>query len=139
MQQITIPSTLKEIHLGRLFDMRSRLFHGCTSLMTVDFCTEIQELISGLLSSAWWNQDDSNKVWRTYMFLTQERIAERLRLYPMELRSSIHDMIKRVPSIAFSELQNYHDSINFKLTTYEELNETSKAATTLLELALWKA
>lgn len=137
MLHITIPSTVKEIQLE--VEMNSRLFHGCTSLVKVDFCTEIQELMSGLSSSDWWNQDVYNKVWRTYMFLTQERIAERLRWCPfMEWRSAIHDMLKQIPSIDSLELQNYYDSINSKVTTYEKLKEM-KAATTLLELALWKA
>ena len=137
MQHITIPSTVKEIQLE--VGVNSCLFSGCTSLVKVDFCTEIQELMSGLSSSDWWNQDVYNKVWRTYMFLTQERIAERLRWCPfMEWRSAIHDMSKQIPSIDSLELQNYYDSINSKVTTYEKLKEM-KAATTLLELALWNA
>ena len=61
---------------------------------------------------------------------------ERLRLVrPRKWQTNIHGMLSRIPSISFKALKKYFDSINSKLSVYEDLED----APMLLELVLWKS
>ena len=115
-------------------------FEDCSNLTTVRFCDEIEEFVSSGPMWDWWNHGVHEKCLSTYCFLVQFNIPQRLRLVRARMwQTNIHGMLMHIPSICPGLSRNcldlYFDSIDSKLSVYENLND----APTLLELAIWKS
>jgi hypothetical protein len=130
--RIDIPSSVRAI--------KDNAFHFCSGLTSVQFCDEIEEFVSGESMRHWWNNGVHEKCLSTYCFLVHFNIPQRLHLVRARMwQTNIHRMLMHIPSIfsCFSRncLDLYFDSIDSKLSVYENLND----APTLLELAIWKS
>ncbi len=107
-------------------------FHYCSRLTTaVVLRDEIEEFVSKEPIGGWWNDYPRvhEKRPRTYCFLVRCNIQERLGLgRSTQLQTNIHRMLRGIRSISPEGLGFYFDSIDSKLSAYENL--------TLLELAM---
>ena len=107
-------------------------FEKCSNLTTITFCDEIEEFVSGESMRGWWNNGIHAKCLSTYCLLVRFNIPERLSLVRSTTwQTNIHGMLERIPSISPKGLNAHFDSINSKLSAYED--------STSLELAIWKS
>jgi len=132
LERIDIPPSVKKID--------GEAFRGCLSLTIVQFCDEIEEFVSSGSMRDWWNHGVHEKCLSTYCLLVHFNIPERLCLVRARMwQTNIHGMLMHIPSICPGLSRNcldlYFDSIDSKLSIYENLND----APTLLELAIWKS
>ncbi len=128
LQSITIPCAVTKIH--------KKAFHRCTSLTSVVFCDEIEEFVTADSMREWWNHGVHEMCLSTYCFLVRCNVLTRLGLVrPGKWQTNIHGMLRRIPSIPPKGLMTYYDSIDSKLSLYDDL----KYAPMLLELILWKS
>jgi hypothetical protein len=107
-------------------------FHGCVRMKNIKFCDKFEKFASCEVMRNWWNPTMTN--WdrqldevtlRTYSFLVQCRIPERLSGLAQMTRwhDNIHDMLRWIPTrfAVTRDSNDYFDSIEFKLTLYEYL------------------
>ena len=130
--RIDIPPSVREID--------DEAFRGCLSLTTVQFCDDIEEFVSSGSMRDWWNHGVHEKCLSTYCLLVHFNILQRVHLVRARMwQTNIHGMLMHIPSICPGLSRNcldlYFDSIDSKLSVYENLND----APTLLELAIWKS
>ena len=133
LRHITIPSSVKRIHPDAF---KCNIIWMNPLLEKVQFCDEIEELVSGA-SLDWWGNGASERALRTFNFLVRCNIPARLvqPLIARQWQANIHDMLRGIPSVNFVALKDYFNTIESKLTGYESLHN----ATTVLELAIWKS
>ncbi len=130
MREILIPSTVRAID--------DSAFKNCSNLTSVVFCDEIEQFVGGDSMHNWWNHGIHEKSLSTYCFLVKCNIPKRCNLLPIrEWQNSIHRMLGRIPLIVSEETDSYFNSIDSKLTEYEQYLEDD--APMLLELAIWKS
>jgi hypothetical protein len=104
--------------------------------LTVRFCDEIEEFVSGESMRHWWNNGVHESCLMMYSFFVRCNIPERVGLLlPRMWQSNIHDMLGGIPSISSEGLDSYFRSIDSKLSVYDKL----KDAPSLLELAIWNS
>ena len=127
LQRIMIPSTITAIEEGA--------FGNCSRLTNVEFCDEIEQFVSGESIQDWWNHGVCEKSLSTYCYFAQRNVPKRLGLVQKKWQINIHGMLRRIPAISPNDLNDYFDSIDSKLSFYENLND----APALLELAIWKS
>lgn len=128
LRRIVIPRTVKVID--------DTAFNNCSQLTSVVFCNEIEDLVTTASMRYWWNNGTHEKSISTYCFLVRSDVPERLgRVRQIKWQANIHKMLKRIPSITDEHRVAYFNSIESKLTLYENLDD----APFLLELAIWKA
>ena len=129
LRHITIPPAVTSID--------TNAFNRCSNLTNVRFCNGIEELVSGESMWHWWNYGVHEMSLRTYCFLVQCNIPERVVLLRATMwQVHIHEQLRRIPSISSPKgLNSYFDSIVLKLSVYEHLKDVSA----LLELAIWKS
>ncbi len=130
LQSIRIPRSAPEIH--------EKAFHLCSSLTSVFFCDEIEQFVSAESMRGWWSNGIHKRCIGTYCFLVRCNILERVgRLRSNIWLASIREMLTRIPLLLHRDVDCYFDSIESKLSVYEdlELDEVPK----LLELAIWKS
>jgi hypothetical protein len=135
IQHVEIPRGVKFIH--------GAPFHGCSNLSSLTYCEEIEEFVSGGSMRHWWNRGFDNGWWNrgfgdvtlsTYCFLVRCNIPQRLGLVLVRSwKYNIHEMLRRIPTKDWG-LRAYFDSINSKLSYYENISE----APMLLELVIPK-
>jgi hypothetical protein len=107
---------------------------SCTQLTHIQFCEEIEAFVSGELIWDWWNHGVNEKALNTYCFFARCNIPMRVGLVQArKWQVNIHEMLRRIPSIPDKDLSAYFDSIDSKLSLYENL----KDAPVLLELAIY--
>ena len=124
---IEIPSTVKYISPDA--------FSYSRALMTVKFCDEVEEFVSGESMRDWWRNGVPKESLKTYNFLVQYKVpACLLLLGARQWQGNIHDMLRGIPSIDFDALDDQFTTIDAKLTVYEII-----PAVPLLELAIWKS
>jgi hypothetical protein len=70
--RINIPHTIREID--------EMAFEDCSNLLTVRFCDEIEEFVSGESMRHWWNNGVHEKCLSMYCLLVRFNIPERLGL-----------------------------------------------------------
>jgi len=151
--RIRVPSSVKVIGQKEIM---SNAFHGCTSLvrlnvpasvrtirpgaftscpyLAVEFCTEIQDLVTELSITEWYAQGMDGRWLFMYTFLVDGSILKRLgRISSMKWREDILDLLRRFPSISCDKILLYCKLISGRLDCYSDL----KDAASLLELALW--
>ncbi len=93
LECINIPHTVREID--------EMAFKDCSNLLTVRFCDEIKEFVSGESIWHWWNNGVHEKCLSTYCLLVRFNIPERLGLVrAMQWQDSIHGMLMRIPFIS---------------------------------------
>jgi len=111
------------------------VFQQCSQLTSVEYCEEIEEFVTGESMRDWWNHGVHEKSPSTYCFFVRRNIPERVGLVQAtKWQGIIHEMLRRIPSIPLDELSAHFDSINSKLSVYENL----KDAPMLLELAIYQ-
>jgi hypothetical protein len=126
--EIVIPPAVKDIGI--------KAFSGCTSLTRVVFNNEIEEFVSAESMREWWNHGIHDYCLSMYCFLVRCDIPRRFGLVrPRMWQSSIHGMLRRIPTISPRRVTPYFDSIDSKLSVYESVEDFPM----LLELAIWKA
>ena len=101
-------------------------------------CEELVEPLKG-----WWPAGQYASFYvvpsKTFQFLAKCSIAERLKsVGVMNWRINIKNMVEGISSLRSDDATAYFDNIHSKLVTYEHEYHQLKAATSLLELALWK-
>jgi hypothetical protein len=122
--RIDIPLSVREID--------EMAFKDCSNLLTVRFCDEIGEFVSGESMRHWWNNGVHEKCLSTYCLLVRFNIPERLGLVrATQWHDSIHGMLMRIPFISKNGMDSYFRSMDSKLYAYE--------GSTMLELAIWKS
>jgi len=128
LREIVIPPAVRVIH--------EEAFNECSQLTNVCFCVEIEEFVSGESMREWWNHGVHERSLSTYCFPVRCNIPERLGLVQArKWQANIHEMLRRIPSISPNGLDSYFDSIDSKLSVYQNLED----APMLLELAIWKS
>ncbi len=125
LREITIPPAVKSID--------DSAFKDCSYLTSVKFSNDIKQIMSSEVMSGWWNQGLHEKSLTTYCFMTRCNIPERFGLVLVESwQANIYSMLRSIPTISAECLDVYFDTIDTKLTEYENLS----AAPTLFELAI---
>ena len=128
LQGIVVPPTVKAI--------KSRAFKK-SRLKRVVFCREIEEFVSCKAMRGWWSRGINEKSLRTYGFLRQCNIPERLVLVPLlSWQDNVYEMLRCIPSKSIWSLDAHLDSIDLKISIYEFLIEEGSP---MLELAIWKS
>ncbi len=67
-------------HTPTIREIDETAFGECSNLLTVRFCDEIEEFVSGESMRHWWNHRVHEKCLRTYSFFIQCNIPERVGL-----------------------------------------------------------
>ena len=128
LQYILIPPTVKTID--------DTAFKDCSNLTSVKFCEEIEEFVACEAMQHWWNQGVHERSLSTYRFFVECSIPKRLGLIRvLRWRANIYDMLRRIPTIRPKGMESYFNSIDSRLSFYEDLKDTPA----LLELAIWKS
>lgn len=129
LQRIDIPRAVTSI--------QDNSFSNCFNLTHVRFCEEIENFVSGESMRGWWNQMNHRmSMISTYCFLVRRNIPERVDLLGVRMwQANIQEKMRQIPSVLSMDLNSYFDSIESKLSVYENL----KTTLTLLELAIWKS
>ena len=101
----------------------------CSNLASVKFCDEI----ASEAMRDWWNQCVHEKSLSTYSSLVRCSIPKRLGLIQvLSWRANIYDVLRRISTFSIAYLNAYFDSIDAKLSVYENLSEAPES----LELAI---
>ncbi len=115
LKSIRIPPAVKAIH--------GSAFYACSNLESVVFTQVIEEFVSCEALQVWWNRGVHEMSLCTYCFLVRCSIPERF--VDLALVSSwqvnIHEMLRGIPTIDTRALDAYFDSIDFKVSAYENL------------------
>ena len=127
LQTVVIPQSVTEIG--------EEVFEGCSRLTSVEYCEEIEEFVTGESMRDWWNHGGHKKSPSTYCFFVRCNMPERIGLVQAtKWQGNIHEMLCLIPSTPLDDLSAHFDSINSKLSVYENL----KDAPMLLELAIYQ-
>ena len=127
LNHIVIPPSVKAIN--------KEAFDNFLQLMHMQFCEEVKDFVSGELMWDWWNHGVNKASLITYCFLARCNIPARVGLVQArKWKVNIHEMLLRIPSILHKDLSAYFDSIDSKLSIYDNL----KDAPMLLELAIYR-
>jgi len=115
LNEINILSTIKAID--------ESAFNYCSSLTRVRFCDKVEEFISSFAMQNWWEIGCHQKSLLTYFFLVKRSIPERLMglSFMSSWQVCLYNMLGSIPTIAYGYLDAYFDTIDVKLTTYENL------------------
>jgi hypothetical protein len=113
--RIVIPPAVKTIY--------DSAFNGCSSLTNVKFFDEIEKFVCCEAMWGWWNQGVHEKSLSTYCFLVRCSIPARFSGLALvsSWQANIHDMLRRIPTVSAEVLNVYFDTIESKLTAYENL------------------
>ena len=131
LRHITIPSTVKRITPDAFICS----FWMNPILERVQFCDEIEELVSGESLRDWWDNGTSERSLRTYNFLVRRDIPARLeQLIVRQWQANVIEMLRSIPD-DLAALDGHLTAITTKLAFYEFL----EYSTSLLELAIWKS
>jgi hypothetical protein len=131
LERIDIPLAVREID-----DMA---FEECSNLLTVRFCDEIEEFLSGESMWHWWNNGLHEKCLSTYCFFVRCNIPVRVGLVrSTTFQTNIQRMLERIPSISSEGVNTHLCSIDSKLSAYEA-KLSAYEGSTMLELAIWKS
>jgi hypothetical protein len=131
LERIDIPPAVREID--------ETVFEDCSNLLTVRFCDEIEEFVSGEPMRHWWNNGLHEKCLSTYCFFVRCNIPVRVGLVrSTTFQTNIQRMLERIPSISSEGLNTHFCSIDSKLSAYEA-KLSAYEGSTMLELAIWKS
>ncbi len=125
-------------------DFAGGAFERCPNLITIEFSHEVEQFVN----EVWWNREVSEDLLRTYSFLVQCNIIERLgTLKMMSWKRKIHSMLQRLPkeliddgikgrlfNDAYKKGNIYFDSIISRLSNYELAQELAPC----LEMIVWQ-
>jgi len=128
LERIKIPSSVTYIF--------PYSFEDCPNLVAIEFFTEIEDLVTELSLTDWYDHG-RNVLWQdVYVFLMKHTILQRLGMITVrKWRDDVHDLLRRFPFIHEYKFEEYCSLIQRRLDSYDTL----KDAASLLELALWKS
>ena len=128
LERCNIPSTVKQI--------KEDAFLDCPRLTAVTFFGEVEDLVTELSLTDWYNHGRKKGWLLMYSFLAQCAILERLaRITARKWKAYIHSLLRDFPSIHDDKFNAYCNLISFWIDHFNEL----KDAVSVLELALWKS
>jgi hypothetical protein len=116
LERIIIPLAVKVIH--------DCAFKDSTSLTNVVFCDVIESFVSCEAMQGWWNHGVHEKSLSTYCFLRRCNVPERLgQIVVRSWQSNVYEMLRRIPTFSAKGLNAHFDSIDSKLSDYENMSE----------------
>ena len=114
--EIVIPPAVNDIGI--------KAYSGCTSLTRVVFNNEIEEFVSAQSMREWWNHGIHENCLSTYCFLRRCNVPERLgQIVVRSWQSNVYEMLRRIPTFSAKGLNAHFDSIDSKLSDYENMSE----------------
>jgi hypothetical protein len=140
---------LRDVELVEgLEEIMPNAFHGCTSLvrlnipasvrtirpgaftscpyLAVEFCTEIQDLVTELSITEWYAQGMDGRWLFMYTSLVGGSILKRLgRIASMKWREDILDLLRRFPSISYEKILLYCKMISGRMDCYSDLKDAA--------------
>ncbi len=111
-------------------------FEGCSGLVSVAFCEEMEQLVNEVTFS-WWNYGKSKESLRIYSLLAQHNILGWLGTMKIQAwKSNIHKMLQQI--LVGGDFMNKKTCVLVAswLSEYECLQDNIAP---ILELALWKS
>ena len=115
LKSIKIPPAVKAIH--------GRAFYACSNLESVKSSQVIEDFASCEAMLVWRNRGVQETSLHTYCFLVQcsipERVLDLARVSSWQV--NIHEMLRTIPTIATMALGAYFNSIDSKVSAYENL------------------
>ena len=100
-------------------------FENCTNLTNVEFCDQIKEFVSCNAIQDWWNHGVHERSLSTYCLLVRYSIPQRLLGISVMSSSqiSIHEKLRRIPTIDVNGMNAYFDTIHLEIRAYENFLE----------------
>jgi hypothetical protein len=100
-------------------------FENCTNLTNVEFCDQIKEFVSCNAIQDWWNHGVHERSLSTYCLLVRYSIPRHLLGISVmsSSRISIHEKLRRIPTIDIDGMNAYFDTIHLEIRAYENFLE----------------
>ena len=119
LEYIRIPSSVQ--------DLEVHAFNECQNLLRVEFCEQIEALVTEVFLRDWWNQQiNRDDVFLTYSWMTKNGIPDRLdnMIEVIEWKHEIHNMLRCISKPRewdTGTLTGHFRSIESKIASYEVL------------------
>ncbi len=120
LNHIRIPSSVEDIDAWA--------FHRTAPNLIVEFCEQIEALVTEVSLRGWWNRPrNRNDVFLTYSWMTKNSIPQRLdTIQVIEWKHEIHNMLRWIGKparwVRTQTLDGHFSSIESKIASYEVLN-----------------